>query len=131
MDARVIHECTCLAFEDKMTFAETVKRLMTIGVERYHADLTRLQKTYYSAKGDTHVESLPLGNPSPIGVHFASESVKDAVLAIQRQQIDYGEFLRRIMAAGTVCYTVFLDGKKAIYTGRKGDFHIEHFPGSK
>jgi hypothetical protein len=35
------------------------------------------------------------------------------------------------MAAGTTGYWVFLAGRKVIYFGRKGDFHIEEFPGSK
>lgn len=131
MDVRVIHECTRLAFQDKMTFPETVKRLLAIGVERYHSDLLLLQKTYYGANGATHLEPLPLHDAPRIGEPFEAEQVKDAIRAIQRQQIDYPQFLRRIMTAGTVCYAVFLDGRKAIYTGRNGDFHIEHFPGSK
>lgn len=131
MDERVIHECTQLAFENKMSFPETVKRLLAIGVERYYADLLLLQKTYYGANGATHLERLPLQDAPKIGESFEVEKVKDAIGAIQKQQIDYAQFLRRIMAAGTVCYAVFLDGKRAIYTGRKGDFHVEHFPGSK
>lgn len=131
MDARVIHECTRLAFEDKITFPETVKRLLTIGVERYHADLLLLQKTYYGANCTTHVEPLPLQDAPKLGESFEVEQVKDAIRTIQQQQIDYAQFLRRIMTAGTVCYAVFLDGKKAIYTGRGGEFHVEHFPGSR
>lgn len=131
MDSYVIHECTRLAFEDKMTFSETVKRLLAIGVERYHADLVLRQKTCYGAKGATHLEPLPLHDAPEIGELFAAEQVKDALAAIQQRRIDYAQFLRRIMSAGTVSYMVFLDGKRVIYTGRKGDFHIEHFPGSK
>lgn len=131
MDTRVIHECTRLAFEDKMTFPETVNRLLAIGVERYHADLLLLQKTYYGVNGATHVEPLPLPDAPKIGDAFEAQPVKAAIAAIQRQEIDYSQFLRRIMAAGTACYAVFLDGQKAIYTGRKGDFHVENFPGSK
>jgi uncharacterized protein YbcV (DUF1398 family) len=128
MDARVIHECTRLAFENKMTFPETVKRLMAIGVERYYADLLLLQKTYYGTSGATHVEPLPLHEAPKVGEVFELEKVKDAIHAIQQRQIDYAQFLRRIMTAGAVCYSVFLDGKKAIYTGRRGDFHVEQFP---
>lgn len=129
MDVRMIHECTRLAFADKMTFSETVQHLLSIRVERYHADLLLLQKTYYGVNGETHIEPLPLHEAPKIGESFAEEQVKAALAAIQGRQIDYAHFLRRIMSAGTVCYAVFLDGKRAIYTGRKGDFHVEHFPG--
>ncbi len=33
-------------------------------------------------------------------------------------------------AAGTIAYWVFRTGKKVIYFGRKGEFHIEEFPKS-
>lgn len=131
MDAQVIHECTRLAFENRMTFPETVQRLSAIGVERYHADLVRLQKTHYNADGATHEEPLPLRDPPRIAERFSAEQVRQAIGAIQQSTIDYPEFLRRIMAAGTSDYTVFLTGRKAIYTGRNGEFHIEMFPGSK
>jgi hypothetical protein len=32
------------------------------------------------------------------------------------------------MAAGTASYSVYLNGRKAIYFGRNGDFHVEPFP---
>jgi uncharacterized protein YbcV (DUF1398 family) len=51
-----------------------------------------------------------------------------AIRGIQAKQIDYKEFLRRIMASGTACYTVYLNGKKAIYFGRNGGLYIENFP---
>src|SRR5579875_304514 len=125
MDHAVLEECTRLAFENRMTFPETVKRLAAIGVERYHADLSRLEKTYYGISGEIAQEQLPLSNPSAIGGQFSESGVVDALRAIQANKIDYGEFLRRIMEAGTVSYDVFLEGRKAIYTGRKGEFYVE------
>ncbi|MGH9351016.1 MAG: DUF1398 domain-containing protein [Terriglobia bacterium] len=127
----VIEECTRLAFEDKMTFPETVKKLMAIGVEGYHADLRRLEKTYYNASGETVRELLPLSDPPAIAQEFSESGVVDALRAIQDGKIDYGEFLRRIMKAGAASYDVFISGKKVIYTGRKGDFYIENFPAAK
>lgn len=131
MQAAVLHECVRLAFEDRMTFPETVKRLLGDGVERYRADLVRLEKTYYAPDGQTHVERLPLTDTPAIAEQLSTDGVKDALLAIQSRKIDYPEFLRRIMAAGTTTYSVYLLGKRAIYFGRLGDFHVEHFPGSK
>jgi uncharacterized protein YbcV (DUF1398 family) len=72
---------------------------------------------------------LPLAAPPPIGERFAEREVQQAIAAIQRREIEYPEFLRRIMAAGTTSYAVFLKGRKAVYFGRYGDFHVEPFPG--
>jgi hypothetical protein len=38
---------------------------------------------------------------------------------------------RADMEAGTASYGVFLNGRKAIYFGRNGDFHVEPFPGAR
>lgn len=98
------------------------------GVERYCADLVTFQKIIYSADGHNHTVALPLTNPPAIAQDFSAPAVVDAILAIQKGQIDYPEFLRRIMKAGTVFYDVFIQGGKTIYVGRNGDFHVETFP---
>lgn len=131
VDDAVIHECTKLSMEGKISFPEVVKRLSEVGVERYHADLARLEKTSYIGADRTEQHELPLDAPPPIGESFSEEGVRQALLAVQQSQIDYPEFLRRIMTAGTAGYMVFLQGRKAIYFGRHGDFWVERFPGSR
>ncbi len=131
MDAKILKECETLAFENKVPFPEVVKRLAGTGVERYCADLVRLEKYYYSADGQNLIEAIPLKNAPKIGGAFGLEEVREAVRTIQQGKIDYPEFLRRIMKAGVVYYDVFIDGRRVIYTGRNGDFHVEHFPAPK
>ena len=127
MDTKVLNECETLGFKNKLSFPEVVRRLVSTGVERYCADLVRLEKFYYSADGETHTELMPLKDAPPIGGPFLINGVKDAVRVIQEGRIDYPEFLKRIMKAGVVYYDVFIGGGKVIYTGRNGDFHVESF----
>lgn len=96
-------------------------------VESYRADLVLREKTFYMPDGRTHREPIAFA-PGAIATQFASEGVIDAIRDVQAGCIRYREFLARIMAAGTTEYTVFLTGKRAIYTGRQGDFHVEEFP---
>ncbi len=131
MDAKVLKECETLAFQNKLSFPEVVKRLIETGVERYCADLVRLEKFYYSADGQTLTETMPLEDAPKIGGPFEAAQVQEAIRAIQQGKIDYPEFLKRIMKAGVVYYDVFVGGRRVIYTGRAGDFHVEHFPGGK
>ena len=131
MDPRILRDCNVLAFRDQITFPESVKRMTEAGVERYCADLVRLEKYFYGAEGQTHVEALPLIDPPPIARAFSGSALKKALRAIQAGRIDYAEFLRRIMKAGVVYYDVFMGGRRAIYTGRDGDFHVEKFPRPK
>jgi uncharacterized protein YbcV (DUF1398 family) len=105
--------------------------LQKIGVERYVADLVRLEKTHYSACGDSVSEPLPLSDVPAIAEAFSADRVVAALQAIQQRQSAYPQFLRQIMEAGCVLYWVFLDGRKALYLGRRGEFHVENFPSAK
>ena len=127
MDPKILKECNVLAFQNKITFPETVKRLAMTGVERYCADLMKLEKIYYTVEGESHVEALPLHKPPQVALQYSQNGVKEALAAIQSAQIDYPEFLRRIMASGIVYYDIFINGRKAIYTSRNGEFYVENF----
>ena len=128
MDTQVMEEATSRSLQGTITFGEVVKNLLAIGVESYDADLVRMEKTYYMPNGETHIEELEFRGPV-IAQDFKEQEVVAALKAIQKQEINYVEFLNRILKAGTTRYIVFLTGKKAIYYGRKGEFHVENFPG--
>ncbi len=131
MDQQLLEDCDRLAFEGKLSFPESIQQMAATGVERYRADLVRMEKTHYNAEGETYVVRMPIENAPAIGEEFNNAGVKEALVAIQSGKIDYGEFLRRIMAAGVTDYGVWLEGRKAIYFGRSGDFYVENFPGKK
>ncbi len=128
MDKAVIHECTLLSFEDKITFPQVVQKLAAIGVERYVADLIRLHRTTYNTNNETYVESLPLKDAPAVPSSFNQSGVRVAIAAIQQGKINYTEFLRQMMKAGCCRYEVYITGKKVMYLGRDGEHHIENFP---
>ncbi len=128
MDPRVLSECEALSFGGYATFPEVVGRLAQTGVERYCADLVKLEKFYYSPEGQSEVVPMPLNDAPPIGKDWSLNNVRAAIRDSQKGEIKYPEFLTRIMSAGVVYYDVFIGGRKAIYTGRNGDFHVENFP---
>ncbi len=117
----------------KASFADTpfpkvVERLAGAGVKSYTADLVKLRNTYYDADGEGFDEALPLRESAGDRAGFDSAGVAATVKAIQRGEIGYAEFLRRIMAAGCSHYEVFIAGRKAMYFGRDGEFYTEPFP---
>lgn len=122
-----MHECSVGSIENNMPFPDVVQRLAGAGVEFYHADLVRREKTYYLPDGETHVEAMAFA-PGPIAECFSAEAVKNAVKSIQRGELTYIQFLHRIMDAGTTHYYVFLSGKRAVYSGRQGENYVEYFP---
>jgi len=70
---------------------------------------------------------LPL---DPVAEGFSKSGIVAAIRAAQRDEIRYPEFMRPASAAGVVGYWAFLTGKRVIYFGRKGEFHVEEFPGA-
>lgn len=123
----VIEECTAGSSEERLGFPEVVARLVAVGVERYRADLVRAEKIYYLPDGTSHRTSCESPH-APAAEAFSAEGVEAAVRAIQAGRIGYGEFCRRIMAAGCVDYLVSLAGRRAVYFGRTGEAHEEPFP---
>lgn len=126
----VLVECTHASDEERITFPEVVKALVAAGVERYHADVLRGERTYYMPNGESEcVAGHALkGEPAK---DFSAAKVESAVRAIQRGEIQYREFCKRIAAAGCVGYFVTLAGWCAVYYGRTMDIYVEPFPGAK
>jgi uncharacterized protein YbcV (DUF1398 family) len=124
---QVMQECARGSLAGEMTFPEVVSRLAAIGVERYHADYSRQEITYYLADGDSHVVAAPHA-PHAIGTTFLSSAVESAVRQSQRNEHSYVDFVRKTMEAGCIGYFVQITGRRAIYFGRNGDNHVEHFP---
>ena len=127
MNKHVLEECEGLSFGGKAAFPEVIGRLAADGVERYCADLVKLEKFYYSAEGQSEVVTMPFQYAPAIGMEWSLNKIRAAIRDIQVGDIQYPEFLKRIMSAGCVFYDVFIHGRKVIYTGRNGDFHVENF----
>lgn len=123
----VLQECTDASDQDRITFPEVVMKLAAAGVERYHADLLRGERTYYLPSGESHRLNAVQITEVSAGA-FAATGVEAAIRAIQQQKIQYREFCDRIVRAGCVGYMVSLAGRRAIYYGRTGDNYVERFP---
>ncbi|TCH96683.1 DUF1398 domain-containing protein [Roseococcus sp. SYP-B2431] len=124
---QAVEACTRLSDAERVTFGEVVGRLLAAGIERYHADLLRADKIYYLPGGESH-RTPNHALAAPPAMAFSAPGVDAAVRAVQQGRIRYREFCARIAAAGCVGYIVSLAGRRAIYYGRKGDFHVEPFP---
>ncbi|PRQ03946.1 DUF1398 domain-containing protein [Enhygromyxa salina] len=123
---QVIQDCARGALTGKFTFPEIIGRLAQISVERYHADYSRQEITYYLSDGD----SLVVATPHPFhatAAEFSALAVEAAVRQSQRNEHSYLDFIRKTMTAGCVGYFVQITGRRVIYFGRNGESHVEHF----
>jgi uncharacterized protein YbcV (DUF1398 family) len=130
MNTTEIHEVLAESQAGKLVFPEVVRRLLEVGVESYFCDLANREEVFYMADGKTHREKmvLPL---TAIADGFSPDDVVSAIRGAQTDAIRYPEFMKRSAAAGVIAYWAFLTGKKVIYFGRQGEFHIEEFPGAR
>jgi uncharacterized protein YbcV (DUF1398 family) len=126
--AELLRKCVIEAFAGKMTFPETIQNMASVGVRWYSANLLFGIKTHYFEGGETHQEKWPSWKPITAFRPFDQAEVVAAIRSIQKREIIYPEFLHQIADAGIVVYTVHLQGRKAIYLGADGDFHVELFP---
>ena len=127
---RIAQDCATLSAAGKIHFGEVVQRLTAAGIERYHADYTRMEITYYTPEGGSCV--VPLQHEStPIGAAFSKDLIEAAVRKAQRGEVMYPEFTRLALEAGCVGYFVQITGQRVQYLGRKGEVHTEWFPGAR
>lgn len=117
------------AYDATMSFPEIVKTLSENGFESYHIDYLRGTATHYLADGGHFELAMPLC-PVPIAKEFAVTTVQAAIKEAQ-QQVDgytYKGFCEKVKAAGCAGYIVSFAGRRAVYLGRTGEMHTEHFP---
>lgn len=125
----VIEQCAALSMAGRISFGDVVGRLIQAGIERYHADYSRMENTYYAPSDASYV--VPMKHePMPIAEEFRGEAVATAVAQAQCGEIMYPQFLKRTMEAGCVGYFVQISGKQVQYFGRNGEVHTEWFPGA-
>jgi uncharacterized protein YbcV (DUF1398 family) len=133
MDTQVrnaVVEANRASDEERVSFREVVMKLMQAGVERYHADLLRGEKTYYLPNGESEVVQGQRIGSAPAD-QFSAAGVEAALRDIQAGKIQYRLFCARIAESGCVGYHVSLAGQRVLYYGRTGDSHVEWFPGAK
>lgn len=126
----VVQECTKLSDQGAVPFADIVKKLIAAGIERYHADLMRSEKTYYLPDGGSECVPNDAVTITP-PLAFSAKDVEAAVRGAQAGTLAYKAFCERVLAAGCVGYHVHITGQRVIYYGRTGDSHTEWFPGAQ
>lgn len=130
MKTEILHEVNTATEEGKMTFPQVVGKMLEAGIESYFVDFITGRKTCYAVNGETFTESMIL-KLDPVAEEFSADDLVAAIRGAQADTVRYPEFVKRSTAAGVAGYWAFLAGKQVMYFGRKGELHIERFPGSR
>ena len=111
------------------SFPHIVQALMEAGFESYAIDFRRGTATYYRPDGDSVV--VPTRHDdTPIAPEFDVAAVQAAIREAQQlvPGYTYPGFCSKVMRAGCVGYVVSFPGRRAVYSGRTAETHVEPFP---
>lgn len=128
--AHTIHDVLTEAHAGRITFPQVVGQFLAANVESYFVDLRAREDILYLNNDTTLAEPLHL-DYGRVAQEFSRPAIVAAIRAAQRDEIRYPEFMRHAAAAGVVAYWAMLTGKRVIYFGRRGDIHVEWFPGTQ
>lgn len=121
--------CLEAAEGNTMTFPKIVGALMAAGFESYLIDFRRQTAIYYSTDGDS-VELTTHNVDMPVAANFDSARIGAAIKEAQQlvPGYTYKGFCKKAAEAGCAGYIVSFSGRRALYIGRTGETHVEHFP---
>lgn len=125
----VARACLEGAENNTITFPRIVGALMEAGFESYTIDFRRAVATYYLADGDS-IELPTHRIDVPVAPAFDAGAMKRAITEAQQlvPGYTYKGFCNKAARAGCAAYMVSFSGRRALYIGRTGDTHVEHFP---
>ena len=127
--ASLAQTCLDAARTGAMSFPQIVGALMEEGFESYTVDFRRNVATYYLPDGDS-LELAAHAVDAAVAEQFEVEPIKAAIKEAQEQVpgYTYTGFCAKVAAAGCAGYLVSFLGRRAVYIGRTGETHVEHFP---
>lgn len=129
MDTTTLIRDTLVASEaGRIHFGEVVQRMVQAGVESYAVDYRGRRVTYYLQGDDTLMLALAAVD-EPIAPAFDATAIQAAIRGAQQGRVMYPAFKRLSMQAGCVGYVAWIAGRQVTYFGRKGEEHVERFPG--
>lgn len=125
----IAEACLQGAENGTMDFPQIVMTLVDAGFESYCVDYRRGTATYYMPDG----ASVELPAPAvrgPVAIKFDADVIQAAILEAQTNAPGYTYlgFCEKVRAAGCAHYTVSFLGRRAVYSGRSAEAHVEHFP---
>ena len=121
--------CLSGAESNSMTFPQIVGALLNEGFESYAIDFRRSMATYYLPDGS--YLDLPTHHlDTPVAAAFDDLAIGAAIREAQQMVpgYTYKGFCAKVAKAGCAGYQVSFLGRRAVYFGRTGETHLEHFP---
>lgn len=111
----------------EISYPVLASRLREAGIRRYEVDVAR-HTAVYEGTGEPLTIQGPAIAAAGAAASFHQEGLREAILANQRKEIDYSQFLERIWRNGVTRYDVDLEARTVTYRGEKGEAYEERIP---
>lgn len=116
------------AARGEIPYPVLAKTLRESGIRTYRVDVAS-HTAVYQGNGETFtINGRAVAGPGEEPPAFDPPGLVAALLANQRREIDYEEFLERIWRSGVSSYDVDLEARTVTYRGRGGEAHVERIP---
>jgi uncharacterized protein YbcV (DUF1398 family) len=112
-----------------LQFPQTVSRLVALGVQRYHIDYVASTAIAYVGHSCDVAEITSYKLPTET-TEWDGNKLIAAIRSAQAGEGGYFDFATRAIEAGVTNYFAYLEGKRVVYLGARGEMHTEWFPGS-
>ncbi|MBT9490399.1 MAG: DUF1398 family protein [Rubrivivax sp.] len=124
----VIQACFEASRRGSIHFGQVIAQLMAVGVESYHVDY-RSGRTTCHLPGDDTLDISFERPAQAIAEAFDGDALRAAIQGAQQGHVLYPAFMRLSQQAGCTGYSVWIAGRHVSYLGRRGETHVERFPG--
>ena len=125
----VAEACFRGAESGTMDFPQIVMMLMDAGFESYCVDYRRGTAIYYLPDGDNIELSAPALRGA-VAEKFDANAIEAGIREAQTKAPGYTYlgFCKKVRAAGCSSYVVSFLGRRAVYSGRSAESHVEMLP---
>lgn len=111
----------------EISYPVLARRLREAGFRRYEVDVRTHTAVYEGTAEPMTVKGPEIAGAGAAGP-FRQDGLREAILANQRKEIDYDQFLERIWRSGVTRYDVDLEARTVTYRGDGGEAYEERIP---
>lgn len=121
-----IQESIAQSARGEIPYPVLARRLREAGFHRYEVDVASHTAIYEGTGEPLTIQGPEISRAA--AVPFDQEGLRKAILANQRKEIDYDQFLERIWRSGVTRYDVDLEARTITYRGQDGEAYEERIP---
>ncbi|QDK36356.1 hypothetical protein [Bdellovibrio sp. NC01] len=125
MEPEILRTATDQTLSNQISFEDMCDKFLRAGIESAHVDLFAKRITFHTPEAHVYEESFYFEGPRVADI-FSEEKIILDFKSLLLRKLSLHEFFNFIMLAGVTGFTIYLLGKKVLFFGRRGEYHLEY-----